>query len=429
MHALFPLSLCALCVFSNSPLAADDWPQYRGPTRDDISREIGLLKSWPDGGPKPLWKYADAGVGYSGTAVVGDRLYTLGDRGEDCFLIALDLSKPGEVREAWSTKIGAMFDWKGNSWSAGPSSTPTVDGDRIFTLSGMGELACVSTDGKIVWQKNLPVDLEAEVNPIGGGPKKLGWGYTWSPLVDGDRLVCIPGGPKGTVAALDKKTGDVIWRTTDVTDQAAYTSPTPAEIDGVKQYVVLTNQGLLGVSADDGKLLWTHRRKWSTEVVNSPTVRGNEVFVTIGAGGGCELIRVEKKDGAFTATSVYSNKNFANHHGNVALVDGHIYGNSQGTGWTALNFATGEIAASERKIPAGSLTYADGRFYFYSEKDGTAFLLEASPSGVKEVGKFKAGEETMLRKPKAFIWTPPTVSGGRLFLRDQELIFCYDVKG
>lgn len=431
MRSLLLRAVTALGTFVVlASAAADDWPQYRGPTHDDVSRETGLLQTWPTDGPRLLWKYADAGRGYSGTAVVGDRLYTLGDRGDDCFLIALDIrpTASGQVREAWSLKLGPKFDWEGNAWSAGPSATPTVDGDRLFALSGMGDLVCATTDGKEVWRKNLPTDLEAEVNPIGGGPKKLGWGFTWSPLVDGERLICIPGGPKGTVAALDKKTGDVVWRTTDATDQAAYTSPTPAEIGGVRQFVVLTNQGLLGVAAADGKLLWTHRRKWSTEVVNSPTVRGNEVFVTVGAGGGCELIRVEKSGAEFAVTSVYANKNFANHHGNVTLVDGRIYGNSQGTGWTCLDWATGEIASSERKIRPGSLTYADGRFYFFDERDGTTSLLHATPQGVAEVGRLKPPEETTLRKPKGFIWTPPVVSGGRLFLRDQNLIFCYDVR-
>ncbi|HLF94862.1 MAG TPA: PQQ-binding-like beta-propeller repeat protein, partial [Planctomycetota bacterium] len=268
-------------------LRADDWPQYRGPKRDDVSAEKGLLQQWPEKGPPLLWTYANAGVGYSGPAVVKGRYYTIGGRGDSEFLIALDVDKvkDGAPAEAWAAKVGALFNWEGNHWSAGPSSTPTVDGDAIFALGGNGDLLCAaSADGKPRWRVNLPSALEAEVNPIGGGPKKLGWGFTGSPLVDGARLICLPGGPKGTVAALDKKTGKVAWRSAELREQAAYTSPIPAEIDGVRQYLVLTNEGLRGVAAADGRVLWKHDRKLNTEVVNSPIVKPPHVFITIGAG-------------------------------------------------------------------------------------------------------------------------------------------------
>ncbi|MEX2026622.1 MAG: PQQ-binding-like beta-propeller repeat protein, partial [Pirellulaceae bacterium] len=186
-------SLC--CQFVTIYASAADWPQYRGPTRNDVSAETGLLQAWPAEGPPLLWTYADAGIGYSGPAIVGDRLYTIGGRGDTEHLIALDPAsvKDGSVTEAWSTTVGQTFQWEGNRWSAGPSSTPTVDGDLVYALGGMGDLLCVNTaTGKEVWRKNLPEDLDAQVNPIGGGPKSLGWGFTWSPLVDGDRLVCLP---------------------------------------------------------------------------------------------------------------------------------------------------------------------------------------------------------------------------------------------
>jgi outer membrane protein assembly factor BamB len=257
------LPLLLVCSSLTVPLQAEDWPQYRGPRRDDVSLETGLLTQWPKEGPPLLWTYRNAGIGYSGVAVVGDRLFTIGARGETEFVFALDLGTvaDGTVRESWATAVGPLFDFKGNNWSAGPSATPTVDGDRLYALGGRGDLVCVQTaDGVEQWRKNLPGDLEAQVNPIGGGPKGLGWGFTWSPLVDGERLICIPGGPQGTLAALNKHTGEVLWRSTQLTDQAAYTSPMPAEIGGVRQYVVLTNRGLSGVAADDGRLLWSHRR-------------------------------------------------------------------------------------------------------------------------------------------------------------------------
>lgn len=432
------LSLIVLAIGYDAWTAAasaGDWPQYRGPMRNDISEETELLPAWPADGPRLLWTFDATGTGYAGPAVVDGRLYILGDRGDDCFLIALELptAAGGKPREAWALRVGGKFDFESNSWSSGPSATPTVDGDRIYALGGNGDLLCASTAGKELWRKSLPTELEAEVNPIGGGPKKLGWGFTWSPLVDGDRLICTPGGPKGTVAALDKLSGAVVWRSTEATDQAAYTSPMLAEIDGVRQYVVLTNQGLLGVAAADGKLLWTHRRRWGTEVVNSPLVQGRKIFVTVGAGGGCELIEVKQNGAAWEVVSLYSNKNMANHHANIVLLGDKLYGNSQGSGWTVLGFETGEIIASERKIPAGAVTFADGRFYLVNERDGATMLLDPTkptgdgPQPATIVGRLKLPQTSDLRKPKGGFWTPPVVSRGRLYLRDQNLLFCYDV--
>jgi outer membrane protein assembly factor BamB len=416
--------LLALCATA----AAGDWPNYRGPNRDDISTEKGLLKEWPKEGPKLLWTYRNLGAGLSGPAVVGDRLYILGGRGKDDLLIALDISG-AEPKELYATRVGPIFDWSGNQWSSGPSATPTVDGDRIYALGGNGDLLCANrADGKEIWRRNLPKDLDAEINPIGGGPKKLGWGFTWSPVVDGDRLICLPGGPKGTVAALNRMTGDVVWRSTELTDQAAYTSPAAAEIDGVKQYVILTNQGVYGVAAADGKVLWSQKRKYGTEVINTPIVRKNLVFVTVGSGQGAELLKIEREAGsAFKVTSVYNNKSIANHHGNVILLENHLYGHSQGSGWTCQAFETGEIAWSDRKVRPGAIVYADGRFYSLAENDGTVSLVEATPMASKEVSKFRLPQVGSLRKPKQFIWTPPVISGGKLLLRDQELLFCYDI--
>ncbi|MGE3804861.1 MAG: PQQ-binding-like beta-propeller repeat protein [Gemmataceae bacterium] len=408
-------------------VAAANWPQYRGPNRNDVSTETGLLTSWPDGGPKLLWTFDQAGVGYSGPAIVGDRLYTIGGRGDDEFLIAIDTTSG---KELWATKVGPLFTFKGNNWSAGPSATPTVDGDAVFALGGTGMLLCAdAASGKARWSKNLPEELEAQVNPIGGGPKNLGWGYTWSALVDGDKLICVPGGPKGTVAALDKKTGKVLWRSTAVTDQAAYTSPMLLEDGKNKQYVVLTNQGLLGVGAADGKLLWKHAHRYGTEVINSPLVSGTKVYATVGAGAGCDLIELERDGAAYKAKQIYTNKNMVNHHGNVVLVDQHVYGYSQGKGWICQKLDTGDIVWSERKaLRAGALTCADGRLYCYGEDDGTTVLIEATTTGWKESGRFKIPKQSPLRKPRGKIWTPPVVANGKLYLRDQELLFCYDVK-
>jgi outer membrane protein assembly factor BamB len=411
----------------------DDWPQYRGPKRDDLSAEKGLLKQWPEKGPPLLWAYANAGVGYSGCAVVGSRYYTIGGRGDAEFLIALDLGKvqDGTPAEAWVARVGPLFDFNANNWSSGPSSTPTVDGDAVFALGGCGDLVSVAAaSGKERWRVHLPSELGAEVNPIGGGPPKLGWGFCGSPLVDGNLLICLPGGPRGTVAALDKKTGRVVWRSAELTEQAAYTSPVAAEIDKVRQILVLTNQGLRGVAAENGRLLWKSDRRLGTEVVNSPIVQNALVFTTVGAGRGGDLVRLKREGDRFRVEELYSNRNLANHHGNVVLFEGHLYGASEQKGWICQGLESGEVVwqAERGKLPPGSVTYADGRFYIFGERDGSVTLLEASPKACNILGRFAVPKKSERRKPSGGLWTPPVVAQGKLFLRDQDLIFCYDVR-
>ena len=402
---------------------AQDWPQYRGPNRDDVSTETGLLKRWPAGGPPLLWTYREAGPGYSGPAIVGDRLYTIGGRGETEVLICLDQGK-----EAWARPVGPLFQFSGNKWSAGPSATPTVADGLIYALGGNGDLLCVDTTGKERWKKNLPAEFEAQVNPIGGGPKNLGWGYTWSPLVDGEQLILLPGGPKGTVAALDRKTGRLLWRSAEVKDQAAYTSPMAADIEGVRQYIVLTNQGLFGVAARDGRLLWRSKRDapYGTEVINTPLIKDGYVYTTVAVGnGGCELFKVSKGG----VESVWANKNLSNHHGNVIRVGDHVYGHGGPRGWVCQTFMDGQnLWEEKRALGAGSLAYADGLLYGYTENEGTVALFEASPQAWKELGRFQIPEQSKSRKPSGKIWTPPVVAGGKLYLRDQELIFCFNLK-
>jgi outer membrane protein assembly factor BamB len=362
---------------------------------------------------------------------VGDRVFVTGGREDKEFLIALDLrsAKDGTVKEPWTAEIGPTFHFPRNSWSAGPSAAPTVADGLVSALGGNGDLICVDMLGKEKWRANLPKDFDGQVNPIGGGPKNLGWGFTGAPLVDGDNLILAVGGPKGTLAALDRKTGKPVWRSTELTDQAAYTSPMPADFGGVKQYVILTNQGLAGVAAKDGKLLWTHKRKqpYGTEVINTPIIADGHIFTTVAAGNGAsELVKVEKNGDTFKVTEVYSNKNLLNHHGNVVLVGKHLYG--FGSAWTCLDFKSGEVAWSERKFPSGALTYAAGHFYLYAEGDGSAALIEASPTAWKETGRFKIPKASKQRQPQGKVWTPPVVANGQLYLRDQELLFCFDVK-
>jgi len=420
---LAALACCAL------PLVADDWPQFRGPNRDDVSKEKGLLQAWPKDGPKLLWTFEDAGVGYSGPAIVGDQLFLTGGRKGDEYLFALDL-KVSPPKEQWKVKLGKTFTFKGNSWGDGPRSTPTVDGDYVYALAAFGEMVCVNkATGEERWRVNFPKDLEGEVNPEIGGPKNLGWGWSWAPLIDGDKLICMPGGPKGTLAALDKTNGKVLWRSAKLTEQASYSSPIVAEIGKVRQYIILTNGGLAGIGAEKGELLWSYEKKNKDVVITTPIFHDDHVYYSFFYGNlGCDLVKVSADAGKFNATSAYDNDDMQTKTGGNVLVGNAVYGSS-GPGWTCMDFKTGKVNwTKKRKLGPGSLTCADGFLYCYDEDRGTVALVEADPAKVwSEKGRFDLPKKAE-HAPNGKFWTHPVVANGRLYLRDQELLFCYDVK-
>jgi len=403
---------------------ADDWPQWLGPDRSNVSKETGLMKTWPKDGPKLLWTVEKAGVGYSGPAVVGDRLYTMGGRDGTSYVFALDV-KTG--KEVWSCPIGKVFQ---NGWGDGPRSTPTVDGDSLYALDAQGELICVDTaTGKKKWSVNLEKDLKGELMSV--------WGYSESPLVDGAQVVCCPGGKDGTLAALDKKTGKVLWRSKELTDKATYSSLVVAEIGGVRQYVQLTVKkdaegAIVGVAAKDGKLLWYYPRPgYRTATVPTPIVRGDLVYATAGYGAGCDLLQITGKGNKFEAKELYdkkAQKNMVNKHDGVVLVGDYVYGYTEGMFWVCQSFKTGATKWDNRVLEKGSLTYADGFLYCYADSSGVVSLVEASPQAMKRKSKFKIPRETELPRKSGRIWTYPVVANGCLYLRDQDLIFCYDIR-
>jgi outer membrane protein assembly factor BamB len=426
------------------PLAAlaADWPQWRGPDRMDVSMETGLLKAWPKAGPPLLWKSNNLGIGFSGPAIVGDRLYTMGARDEVEYVLALDANNG---KELWHTKLGPIFTFEDNRWGDGPRGTPSVDRNHLYALGAQGELVCVQVkDGKEVWRKNLIKDFGGKVMHA---DEPLSWGYCESPLLDGDQLVCCPGGPQGTMIALDKKTGTILWRTTDLKDEATDSSIMPAVIDGTRQYVQTTFKGspeggaVVGVAARDGKVLWVFpisRYNDSYAIVPTPIVRGNLVYVAAGYNAGCDLLEITRDSkGVFKAKDLYSSRSqkvMQNEHGGVVLVGDYLYGYSDGKGWVCQDFKTGKLVWNEKYQldGKGSLTCADGHLYFYSD-EGIAALLKPSPKGWEESGRFALPEKAKvpeIRKSSqsAHIWTHPVVANGRLYLRDQELLFCFDVR-
>jgi outer membrane protein assembly factor BamB len=411
-------------------VAGADWPQWRGPNRDGVSAETGLLKTWPKDGPRLVWTFDKAGLGYSAPAVVGDRVYVLGCRDDLELVLALDA---GSGKELWSAKIAPAYNFKGNSWGEGPRCTPTVDAGHVYAQGSQGELVCVAAaDGKEVWRKNLPKDLAGEVNPVGGGPPKMGWGYSACPLVDGDKLVCVPGGPKGLLAALNKKTGELIWQSAEAAEQATYSSPVVTEVGGVRQYVQVTQDGMVGIAAKDGKLLWRYQREaaYPDVVIPTPAVRGDLAYTSVGYGGASTLVKLTAEGGAVKAEVVYSNNRLANRLGGVVLVGDHVYGFHETNRWVCQELKSGKPAWSSdrRALPSGSVAAADGHLYVVCE-NGLVGLVEASPAKYVEKGRFKLPKESAVRRPNGKVWTHPVVANGRLYVRDQELLFSFDVRG
>lgn len=413
----------ASVVASAMLASAADWPQFRGPNRDGKCEETGLLKEWPEGGPKLLWKLTGLGRGYSALSIVGGKFYTMGDRAgeggeESQFVLAFDLASR---KELWATRIGPPHR------DGGPRCTPTVDGELLYVVGTDGDLACLETaTGKVRWQKSFPRDFDGKMMSV--------WKFSESPLVDGDRVVCTPGGPDTAIVALDKKTGEVLWKCAVPSlgdrgkDGAGYTSMIAAELDGVRQYVQILGRGAVGVDAKTGKFLWGYNRI-ANRVANIPTplVRGNHVFVTTSYETGSALLKIAKDGDAFKAEEVYflGPREFENHHGGVVLVGDCVYGGSGRNKGTpvCLDFMTGKIHWT--KSPLGkrsaAVLYADGNLIFRYE-DGLVALIEATPDDFRVKGTFKAA---VVDGPA---WAYPVIHNGTLYLRAHNALMGYDVK-
>jgi outer membrane protein assembly factor BamB len=422
MSSRFACTYSCLVLFA-APAFATDWPQWEGPDRNNISGETGLLKEWSGDGPPLVWKTTKLGGGYSAPSISHGRIFGMSFRGDDEVVWAL---RESDGKEQWSTVIGqAGKDSIGRPGNEGPRCTPTVDGDVLYALGATGELVCLKTnDGQEVWHKNLKKDF--------GGHSMANWGYCESPLVDGDKLICTPGGNDATTAALDKRTGEPIWKSHVARDNGAgYASPIVIQAAGHKQYVHFLQSGPIGVDAESGKVLW-HANKAANGVANcaTPIFSDDCVFVSSAYGAGCALVKLVKDgpDGV-KADVAYANKKMQNHHGGMILLDGYLYGASggnEGGNLECLDFQSGEVKWSERgkgdQAPKGAITMADGRLY-YRHESGTMTLLEPSPTEYIEKGRFEQPNRS-----RAKAWSYPVIANGKLYLRDQDVLFCYDVK-
>jgi outer membrane protein assembly factor BamB len=400
-----PMSVAIIVLCLSTEIAAQvggEWPQWRGPNRDGISKETGLLKQWPAEGPPLVWKASGAGRGYSSMAVANGRLFTMGLRGDREFVIAFDVTTG---KEAWATPHGSAYrDSRGD----GPRGTPTVDGNNLYALGGNGDLSCIDAKtGRIVWAINI-------LRKFGG--ENINWGISESPLVIGEKLLINAGGPGASIVALNKKDGAVIWKSQS--DKAGYSSGMPLQLGNTTQVVFFTDQRAVGLDLRDGKLLWEYSRASNdTANVATPVVRGNRVFISSDYGTGAGLVEI-KADGR--AQEVYFTKDMRNHHSSSILIGDHLYGFSSGV-LTAMRFDTGEVAWRDRSVGKGSLVYADGNLYALSE-NGVVGLIEATPVAYRERGRFRIQQDSLPT------WTHPIISGGRLYLRDQDTIYAFDVR-
>ena len=407
------LVFCALVLLS-SVVRSEDWPSWRGPNRDDISTETGLLRKWPEGGPEKLWTSKDAGLGYSGCSIVNGVLFTMGADGtgeeSNDFVIAIN-TKSGE--KVWQANVGSYLE---NGWGGGPRSTPTISGDLLIAITSKGDVVCLSTkDGAEKWRASL----------TGLGGTIPSWGYCESALIDGDRVLVTPGGDNGTIACFNLQTGEKIWQSSEMKQPANYSSIIAVDHFGKRQYIQLTGQKVFGLNVD-GKLLWQQDFPGRVAVVPTPIYKDGQVYVTAGYGAGCMLQNVTA-DSAME--KIYDNKVMKNHHGGVLLVGDYLYGHSDDNGMICQNFNSGELVWSDKKKNGskGAVAYADGMLYCLSEDSGECYLVEATETEYKEVSRFKMDPQTTQRNPNGRVWTHPVISNGRLYLRDQDVICCYKI--
>ena len=402
--AAFVLGTVPMARPATAPMA--DWPQWQGPDRTGLSKETGLLKQWPAPGPSVIWSSQSLGNGYGSVAVAGDRIYLQGMVSGNSTVFALNRA---DGKGVWSKALGRA---ESNDQGPGPRGTPTVDGDRLYVLTENGDLACLKTDGAEVWARNILKDF---------GGRQLRWLISESPLVDGAHVIVTPGGPGAGMVKLDKMTGKTVWTSKDLSDHAGYASAIVADVQGVRTYMTLTASGGVGVRASDGKLMWHYEKAANgTANIATPIFFDNKVFYTSAYDTGAGLLGLTGQNGEVKAREIYFTREMKNHHGGVLLVDGYLYGFNDSI-LTCLEFATGKQMWRDRSVGKGSLTFAEGNLYIQSETNVVG-LAEASPDGYKEKGRFQIADKGL---PS---WAHPVVSGGRLYVRNQDSLVAYDIK-
>lgn len=417
----FSLLMTAALGVSGAVASGADWPQWQGPDRDAMSKERGLLQKWGPEGPPLAWKVDGLGGGYSTPSVAGGRIFGMSHRDGKEVVWAISESDGSPI---WVTPLGSALDQEWPQGKEGPGSTPTVDGELLYVQGLAGNVVSLRVDsGEIVWQRSLQEDFGASV-PV--------WSFRESPLVDGERVVVTPGGSEATLVALDKRTGETIWKSL-VPDSpgAGYSSPIAIDFDGQRQYVQFTAKGVVGVAASDGAFLWRYDAPANEHGINisTPLHDQGRVFAASAYGNGGGLVKLSRgADGGIVAEEVYFTNKMQNHHGGMILFEGDLYaanGGNSGGYLLALDFETGDVhwdqRAEGRLVPKGSVAFADGRIYYRTE-EGEMLLIEPSPETYLERGRFEQPDRS--DKPA---WPHPVIANGKLYLRDQGVLLAYDI--
>ncbi len=393
-----------------------EWTQWRGPNRDGKSSSTELLDTWSENGPTLLWKATGLGEGYSNFVFYGDKMFTEGDFDGESYVIAMNRD---DGRILYKTRIGPGGELGGYF---GPKSTPTVDGTHLFALNQQGYLLCAEQDtGRPVWTLNLHTDLGGRVTPSKAAAD-LHWGYAESPLVDGERLICIPGGSEGTVAALDKNTGDILWRSKELTDLASYTSVVSITIENVRMYLVLTDHSVTGLCPESGEIVW-HADFPGYGVCCDPVYVDGIVFASSAYNVGSVAYHIQKNtDGTFTATEIYANQKLDNKHFGTIEHNGYLYTITERGSLVCLEMKTGQVQWEERRRLRArcALGFADGHLILRAENSGELILVTATPEKYVEQGRFTPSERS-----EQNTWTYPIVVRKKLYLRDQDTVYCY----
>lgn len=380
-------------------LPAADWPQWRGPNRDGISPETGLLEKWPAAGPPLVWKATGLGEGYAAFSIVGDRLFTQGQHGNQQFVYAYDV-KTGQ--QVWKTPSGRAYN---ESRGNGPRGTPTFDAGRLYAVAADGTLLCLdAASGKRIWGKNFVTDFGGEI------PR---WGYSESPLVDGDRVIVTPGGNGAAVAALNKMTGATIWKSGN--DDAAYSSPIAFDAGGKRNVVVFGANAATAYDIRTGEQQWKYSNAANqTANIATPIVHNGHAFLSSAYGTGAGLVKLP------AGSEVYFTREMKNHYSSSVLLNGNLYGYNDAI-LTAMDFMTGKVAWRDRSVGKGSVTLAEGKLYAVGE-NGTIGLIEATPTAYKEISRFE------INRGAYPTWTPAVIANGRLYLREQDNLYSYNIK-
>ncbi len=397
-----------ICLFVTAALiastcSAGDWPQFRGPDRSGISSETNLLAKWPEGGPELLWKYEDLGKGYASVSVANGQIYTTGVEDGKGYVYAFDLD--GKLN--WKQSYGA--GWTGSH--AGSRTTPTIDGDRLYIMSGHGKIVCFPTSGgDEIWS----VDT---AEAFGG--KNIRWGISESVLIDGDKVICTPGGPDASVVALDKKTGKTLWTSKGVSDKSAYCCPILLELGDNRLLITMLSNSVVCLDIETGKLHWQVEHTGKYEISAVSPVYHNGILHATNAYGKGSVGYALSNDGT-TCEKKYEEKVLECHHGGVILLNGNVYG-SNSRQWVCLDIASGNVKYKDKLVGKGSGIYVDGLFYLYGER-GDMALVKATPSGFETISSFEItyGDDKH--------WGHPVISNGVLYIRHGSTLMAYDVK-